>query len=111
MAKSLKWVNPEDISFLAKNREKLIAKFDNSRYWFKYEGPGGADIFKKRVRALGLKYGARIVEVKKMWQGAFTTSEPRENILSFQPCSSDLLWIYKRNGAAFVDVTPEELFV
>ena len=110
----IRWIT-NDVSFNRGNWEILIAKFDNSRKWLMPSALCTAANFKAEIRQLAQDFGAKVVEVKKLYENE-NPVEKRQDVVDFLKLSSGYIFrIEKRvpDGAKreFTEFTPDEIFI
>lgn len=62
----IKWIT-NGVSFRRGNYEPLIARFDNTRCWLSYNACTTASGFRAVIRKLADEYGAKMVEIKYLY--------------------------------------------
>lgn len=76
----MKWIK-NDVLFERGNYEPIIAKFDNSKVWLVVTACCTQQTARSLFKELGEKYGAKSVEIKKMYSVDDQITE--ENIVGF----------------------------
>lgn len=76
----MKWIK-NGIRFERGNYEPLIVKFDNSKVWLKIDACCTQQSARKEFRELGEAYGAKTIEVQKMYNDDGVVSH--EDIVCF----------------------------
>ena len=114
MAKRIKWV-VQDVSFNRGNFEDVIAKFDNSRKWFRVGAVCSTQTAKSDFRKLAQDYGAETVEIKHLWGPDEEPTEDRMNVVDFKKISDGYFFYIEKavpEGAKreFIEFEPNELF-
>ena len=115
MAKRIKWIAP-DVSFSRGNFEDVIAKFNNSRKWFRVGAVCSTQTAKSDFRKLAQDFGAESVEIKPLWGVDEEPTEDRMNVVDFRQLSNGYFFYIEKavpEGATreFIEFEPSELFV
>ena len=111
----IKWVINDGISFNRGNWDMLIAKFDNSKKWLMPSALCTASTFRAEIRQLAQDFGAKVVEVKKLFQEGKPV-EKRQDVVDFLKLSSGYIFRIEKSvpeGARreFIEFTPDEIFI
>ena len=87
MAQRKKWIT-NGVSFARGNHQPLIAKFDNSKMWLDLAACCTTQTFKDRIKSLAEAYGAKVIEVKPMWNEKEELTVDAEELVKFRKLST-----------------------
>lgn len=109
----IKWTL-NGVSFARGNYRPIIARFDNSRCWFRVPAMTTTTGARSEFRALALEYGAKSVELKYFYDDEDQQTET--NVVDFLKLSTGYIFRNELNvppgsRRQFVNYQPETLFL
>lgn len=109
----MKWIK-NDVTFERGNHREAIAKFDNSRCWFRADACMTTQGFRCDIRRLAATYGAKTIEVKYFYDENGKRTET--NVVDFLSFNGEYtfrneLRVPEGCRREFVRYQPAQLFI